>query len=85
MATPHSIPSKINTSTAEVVATSTVGDPTRTTQLYVTAILKSGTFTITIGGSLIDCGTISPVSFPSPLQCDKFNPQHKGQVAYYEQ
>lgn len=89
MATIHSIPSQLNTdSTDPVTATPAAtaswesGElPRRPSYLYITALLSANT--ITIDG--IECTTVGPVGFSSPIQCTTFTPSAIGQVAYYEQ
>lgn len=78
MATPKEIPSTVNSAASQVSAT-----PQK--QLYITAMLRSSTLTVTINGTAIDCGSPGPGALPSPIACDSFTPGAIGQIAYYEQ
>ncbi len=78
MATPKEIPSKINAAASKVTA----GPGNR---LYITAMLRSSTLTVTIDGTAINCGSPGPGALPSPIECSSFTPGAIGQIAYYEQ
>ena len=78
MATPKEIPSKVNSSTAKVEASA--GN-----SLYIVGCLKANDLTVVIKGVSINCGSVGPVAFASPIECDSFTPTSAGQVAYYEQ
>lgn len=75
MASPKTIPSKINTDT------SAVNPGTNSSKLYITAVLKSGN--LVIDGTT--ASSIGPCALPSPIICDSFTPAAAGQVAYYEE
>lgn len=79
MATPKEIPSKLNS------AASKTSPADSSNKLFITGLLKSGTLTVVIKGSSISCGTVGPVAFSSPIECDSFTPASIGQVAYFEQ
>lgn len=74
MATPKSIPSKINTTTDQVVA---AGD----NRLYITAILAKANLDID-GSAANDLG---PIQLSSPIICKSFDPASIAQIAYYEE
>ena len=67
------IPSKINTSSSVVTASSG-------RKIFITSILKSAALTID-GVSL---GTVGPLNLSFPISCSSFNPASAGQIAYYE-
>ena len=67
------IPSKINTSSSVVTASSG-------RKIFITSILKSAALTID-GVSL---GTVGPLNLSFPISCSSFNPDSAGQIAYYE-
>jgi hypothetical protein len=73
MATPKSIPSKINTTTAQVVADAR-------NRLYITAILAAAN--LEIDGNTAN--GLGPIQLSSPIVCDSFNPSQAAQIAYYE-
>lgn len=78
MATPKEIPSKVNSAASKVA-------PAAGNSLYVVGCLKAGNLTVVIKGSTINCGSVGPVAFPSPIECESFTPAAIGQVVYYEQ
>lgn len=73
MATPKSIPCKLNSAASKVSAAS--GE-----KIYITGLLKSGA--LTVDG--VSVGTVGPVNLSSPICCDSFTPTAVGQVAYFE-
>lgn len=75
MATPHTIPSKLNTDT-NAVTPAYDGD-----HLYITAILIAGTVTIDDSSTT----PTGPIALPSPIICKTFTADEVGQVAYFEQ
>ena len=76
MPSPHTIPSKIETTGSEVTADSGK-------MLYITAILKAGD--ITIGSQAVTIPSDNIIgSLGSPIICDAFTPDSAGQIAYYE-
>ena len=79
MATPKEIPSKVNSAAATAVEASAGNS------LYIVGCLKAGDLTVVIKSESIDCGSVGPVAFGSPIECDSFTPALVGQVAYYEQ